>query len=73
MSRRRQELLELLDRRNPMIDELSKAIEQEAEGRPEVQPLMTHPGVGTSLTCHSTSAAAVCRSQEEIFLKEIRL
>ena len=45
-SRRRHELLELLDRLNPMIDELSKAIEQEAERRPEVQLLMTHPGVG---------------------------
>lgn len=45
-SRRRQELLELVDRLNPMIDELSKAIEQEAARRPEVQLLMTHPGVG---------------------------
>jgi len=45
-SRRRQELLELLDRLNPMIDELSKAIAQEAERRPEVQLLMIHPGVG---------------------------
>jgi len=45
-SRRRQELLELLDRLNPMIDELSKAIEQEAARRVEVQLLMTHPGVG---------------------------
>src|SRR6266567_5232003 len=45
-SRRRQELLDLLDRLSPMIDELSKAIEQEAERRPEVQLLMTHPGVG---------------------------
>jgi len=45
-SRRRQELLELLDRLHPMIDELSKAIEQEAAQRPEVQLLMTHPGVG---------------------------
>jgi len=45
-SRRRQELLELVDRLNPTIDELSKAIGQEAEQRPEVQLLMTHPGVG---------------------------
>jgi transposase len=45
-SRRRQELLELLDRLDPMIDKLSKAIEQEAERRPGVQLLMTHPGVG---------------------------
>src|SRR6516225_12098709 len=46
-SRRRQELLELLDRLRPMIDELSKAIEQEAERRTEVRLLMTHPGVGS--------------------------
>jgi transposase len=45
-SRRRQELLEVLDRFNPSIDELTKAIEQEAERRPEVERLQTHPGVG---------------------------
>src|ERR1700745_3178211 len=45
-SRRRQELLELLDRINPVIEELSKAAEQEDHKRPEVVRLMTHPGVG---------------------------
>jgi transposase len=45
-SRRRQELLELLDEFDPGIDELSQAIEQEAERVPEVQRLLTHPGVG---------------------------
>ena len=45
-SRRRQELLELLDRMNPTIGELSAAVEQEARKRPEVLRLMTHPGVG---------------------------
>src|SRR5712664_2511410 len=45
-ARRRQDLLELLDRLNPKIDELSTAIQQAAEQRPEVQRLMTHPGVG---------------------------
>jgi transposase len=45
-SRRRQELLELLDRFDPSIDELSEAIGQEAERWPEVQRLTTHPGVG---------------------------
>ena len=45
-SRRRQELLEVLDRFNPSIDELTKAIEQEAQRRPEVERLQTHPGVG---------------------------
>jgi transposase len=45
-TRRRQELLELLDRFDPSIDELSEAIQQEAERVPEVQRLQTHPGVG---------------------------
>ena len=45
-SRRRQDLLELLDRMTPSIEELTRAIEQEAEKRPEVLRLMTHPGVG---------------------------
>src|SRR5271155_5488252 len=45
-SRRRQELLELLDRMNPTIQELTVAVEREARKRPEVLRLMTHPGVG---------------------------
>jgi transposase len=45
-SRRRRDLLELLDRLNPTIAELSQAIEQETEKYPEAQRLMTHPGVG---------------------------
>jgi len=45
-SRRRHDLLELLDRLNPTIAELSQAIEQEAEKHPAAQRLMTHPGVG---------------------------
>jgi transposase len=45
-SRRRHELLELLDRLNPTIAELSQAVEQEAEKCPEARRLMTHPGVG---------------------------
>jgi transposase len=45
-SRRRQDLLELLDRLNPTIAELTAAVEQEAKKRPEVLRLMTHPGVG---------------------------
>jgi transposase len=44
--RRRRDLLELLDRLTPTIAELTQAIEREAEKRPEVQRLMTHPGVG---------------------------
>ncbi|HWJ48266.1 MAG TPA: IS110 family transposase [Candidatus Udaeobacter sp.] len=45
-SRRRCDLLELLDRLNPTIAELSQAIEQEVENCPEAKRLMTHPGVG---------------------------
>src|SRR5271169_3107949 len=45
-SRRRQDLLELLDRLNPTIAELTVAVEQEARKWPEVLRLMTHPGVG---------------------------
>ena len=45
-SRRRHDLLELIDRLNPTITELSQAIEQEVEKCPEARRLMTHPGVG---------------------------
>jgi transposase len=45
-SRRRRDLLELLDRLSPTIAELTQAIEQEAEQCPEAQRLRTHPGVG---------------------------
>ena len=45
-SRRRRELLELLDRIDPVIAELTTAAEREARKRPEVARLMTHPGVG---------------------------
>src|SRR5271163_4118254 len=45
-SRRRQELLELLDRLHPTIEELTAAVEREARTRPAALRLMTHPGVG---------------------------
>ncbi len=45
-SRRRHDLLELLDRLNPTIATLSQAIEQEVEKCPEAKRLQTHPGVG---------------------------
>ena len=44
-SRRRRDLLELLDRLNPTIAELT-AIEQEAQKCPPAQGLRSHPGVG---------------------------
>src|ERR1700688_2962960 len=45
-SRRRRDLLELLDRLTPTIAELTQAIEQEVEKCPAAQRLQTHPGVG---------------------------
>jgi transposase len=45
-SRRRRDLLELLDRLNPTITDLTQTIEQEVAKCPEAQRLMTHPGVG---------------------------
>jgi transposase len=45
-SRRRHDLLELLDRLSPTIKELTQAIEREVEKYPEARRLMTHPGVG---------------------------
>jgi len=45
-SRRRQDLLELLDQLTLKIQELTRALEQEVEKRPVARRLMTHPGVG---------------------------
>ena len=45
-SRRRHDLLQLLDAMNPRISELTQALEQEAEKCPEARRLMAHPGVG---------------------------
>ena len=45
-SRRRQDLLDLLDQLTPKIQELTRALEQEVEKRPVTRLLMTHPGVG---------------------------
>jgi len=45
-SRRRHDLLELLDRLSPTIAELNQAIEQEAEKNSGARRLRTHPGVG---------------------------
>ena len=45
-SRRRQDLLALLDRLNPTIAELNQAVDLEVERCPAAQRLMTHPGVG---------------------------
>jgi transposase len=45
-SRRRAELLHLLDRLDPAIDELDRAVMQEARLRQDAVRLMTHPGIG---------------------------
>jgi transposase len=45
-SRRRAELLRLLDQLDPVIDELDRAVMQEAQRREEAVRLMTHPGIG---------------------------
>jgi transposase len=45
-SRRREDLLKLLDGLNPTIAELTQAIEREVEKCPAAQRLRTHPGVG---------------------------
>ena len=45
-SRRRQDLLDVLDQLTPKIQELTRALEEEVGKRPVTQRLMTHPGVG---------------------------
>jgi transposase len=45
-ARRRSDLLAMLDRLDEQIGELDGAVRAEAEQRPEVRLLMTHPGVG---------------------------
>jgi len=45
-SRRRQELLEMLDRLDGSIQELDPAVQQQAESRPAAVRLMQQPGVG---------------------------
>jgi transposase len=45
-SRRRQDLLETLERLDGSVEELDRAVEEAARERAEVARLMTHPGVG---------------------------
>jgi len=68
-SRRRQELLELLDRLNPTIEELNPAVEQEARKRPEVLRLVPAMSARRTrgdrfpnrLDIHESSASIECR------------
>jgi transposase len=45
-SRRREELLRLLDQLAPAIDDLDRAVLREAQRREDAVRLMTHPGIG---------------------------
>ena len=45
-SRRRAELLQLLDQLEPSITQLDRAVLGEAQGRADAARLMTHPGIG---------------------------
>jgi len=45
-SRRREELLKLLDQLEPAIAELDRAVLEQAQRRPDAVLLMTHPGIG---------------------------
>jgi len=45
-SRRREELLRLLDQLDPSIAELDRAVLEQARGRQDAVQLMTHPGIG---------------------------
>jgi transposase len=45
-TRRRQDLLDLLDQLTPKIQKLTHALEEEVEKRAVTRRLMTHPGVG---------------------------
>src|SRR6202049_4502122 len=45
-SRRRAELLQLLDQLDASISELDRAVAEQASARPAARRLMTHPGVG---------------------------
>jgi len=64
-SRRRQDLLELLDRMNPTIEELTAAVEQEAKRRPEVLRLMTHPGMSPLTGLDHRNSGAVSSRQAD--------
>ena len=45
-SRRRQELFGMLDQLNPVIEELDRAVQREAESHADAAGLMSYPGVG---------------------------
>ena len=67
-SRRRAELLQLLDQLEGSIRELDRAVAEQADARPAVRRLMTHPGVGpvTALAFALTMGPAdrFCRGKQ---------
>jgi len=69
-TRRRRDLLELMARLNPSIEQLSAAIELEAEKRPEVKRLMTHPGDGQQWIRNKTIGQRSLLGQQGINLIE---
>ena len=68
-SRRRKELLELLDQLDPKTAELTAAVEHEAKKRPEVVQLMTHPGVGPITGLAYVLVTPLSGVNEEVCLK----
>ena len=70
-SRRRQDLLDVLDRLNPTIDELSTAVEQEAKKRPEPEALPdTHPIVILSIVMNIVKhVAAIAKGMSVTFIE----
>ena len=66
-SRRRRDLLELLDRLNPTIAELSQAVEQEVEKSPEAQRLATASGGRCN---HGTGVRADHRRSGTLSMRE---
>ena len=68
--RRRGDLLALLDGFDGSITQLSQAVEQEAQRRPEVRRLMTHPGVGPLTALVPASRDADDRSVGAVWLRQ---
>src|SRR3981081_1000034 len=68
-NRRRRDLLELMDRLNPTITELTQAIEQEVEKYPEAQRLRTHPGVW-GVVCERVGVGAHSGKSRAFWLRQ---
>jgi transposase len=63
-SRRRQELLQLLDQLNPWIADLDREVQKQAEGSPEATHLMKQPGVGpVTALCFVLTMGPISRFQ----------